>query len=645
MSWDFAIGGGRGGGQVAGMPFGGVPEEMQEGVRRLIADEPPYTAPHLDFTYGGEHQERAQLSLRGLLFAQWRLGVGAVILVAVVSVVGQAGPKLINIAIDKGMLGARSMSVVALMAALYLVALVITSVAQWAQTRATGRLAASVMHDIRLRVFTHLQRLGLDFYTEEKAGVVMTRMTSDIENLQQLLQDGIAQVGTQALTMLVIAGLMLSMNVELAVLTIALTVVPLLLLTLWFRTRSEQGYERVRDGIANVLTDLSESLHGIRVVTMHNRQLHNNVHHRNVVGAYQDANFYTAKVGALYGAGTQMLGYLSQAVLLVIGGHLVQRHALTVGELVAFFLYMNRFFAPIQLLVQQYNVYQQSQASISKLRTLLATEPNVVERAGAAELPAVEGRIELVDVTFGYDADAPVIVGGSLRIEPGETVAFVGPTGAGKSTVAKLVARFYDPDEGAVLIDGHDIRNVTLHSLRGQLGMVPQEPFLFAGSLRDNIAFARPDATTDEVEQAANAVGLQEVIARLPEGMDSPVHERGQSLSSGERQLIALARTFLAQPRVVILDEATSNLDLQSETRIEAALDVLLQGRTAILIAHRLTTAMKADRIVVIDNGRIVETGTHLDLLASSGRYAAMFETWQMHTESSAPLPSAAGVQ
>jgi ATP-binding cassette subfamily B protein len=633
MNWEFGGGHARGGTHVAGLPFGGIPGEMLDDVSRLVADEPDRDEPDIEFTHRPGGPGRTRLSLRRLVFAQWRLGAGAVLLVAVVSMVGQAGPMLINVAIDKGMLGDRSMSVVALMSALYLASVVLTSVAQYAQTKATGRLAASVMHDIRVRVFTHLQRLGLDFYTDEKGGVVMTRMTSDIENLQQLLQDGLVQIAVQALTMCVIAGLLLSMNVTLAVLTIALTVAPLLLLSVWFRSRSQQAYERVRDWIARVLTDLSESLHGIRVVALHNRQHHNALHHRNVVGSYAEANVYTAKVGAIYGAGTQMLGYLSQAVLLVIGGHLVLRQQLTVGELVAFFLYMNRFFAPIQLLVQQYNTYQQSQASMKKLRTLLDRTPNVEERAHAVTLPPVDGLIEFARVTFGYNPDAPVLVEASLVIEPGETVAFVGPTGAGKSTVAKLIARFYDPDQGAVRIDGHDLRDVTLQSLRGQLGMVPQEPFLFAGTLRDNIAFGSPGATAAEVERAALAVGLEDVIARLPDGLDSLVHERGQSLSSGERQLIALARTLLSRPRVLVLDEATSNLDLQSERRIESALEMVLEGRTAILIAHRLTTAMKADRIVVIDSGRIVETGSHDDLVASSGRYAAMFATWQLHAD------------
>jgi ATP-binding cassette subfamily B protein len=319
-------------------------------------------------------------------------------------------------------------------------------------------------------------------------------------------------------------------------------------------------------------------------------------------------------------------------VLLAIGGHMVQQGTLTVGELVAFFLYLNRFFSPIQLLVQQYNVYQQGQASISKLRSLLETRPNVTEQADATELGPLDGTVTLDDVTFGYDPAEPVIEGITIRIAAGETVAIVGPTGAGKSTIAKLASRFYDPDSGRVAIDGHDLRNVTFESLRRQLGVVPQEPFLFAGSLRDNIAFARPDASREQVAAAAEAVGLDDVVSRLPDGLDSPVHERGSSLSAGERQLIALARTLLAQPRLLILDEATSNLDLQSEARIEAALDRLLKGRTAILIAHRLTTAMKADRVVVIDHGRIVEIGSHDDLIVEGGRYAAMFDHWQSPT-------------
>jgi ATP-binding cassette, subfamily B, bacterial len=315
---------------------------------------------------------------------------------------------------------------------------------------------------------------------------------------------------------------------------------------------------------------------------------------------------------------------------------MVIHHQLSIGALVAFFLYLNRFFAPIQLLVQQYNTFQQGSASIWKLRTLFAVQPSTPESADAIELPPIEGEIVFDHVTFGYDPAAPVVRDIDLRVRAGETVAFVGQTGAGKSTLAKLITRFYDPTQGRVLIDGHDIRLVTVDSLRRQLGVVPQEPFLFAGSLRYNIAFAAPDASDEEILEAVRAVGLGDVVERMPDGLDTVVHERGQSLSSGEPQLIALARAFLARPRVLVLDEATSNLDLASETKIEAALDVLLQARTAVLIAHRLTTAMKADRIVVVENGRIVEVGSHDQLVARGGQYAAMYATWVRHAEAQA---------
>jgi ATP-binding cassette subfamily B protein len=328
-----------------------------------------------------------------------------------------------------------------------------------------------------------------------------------------------------------------------------------------------------------------------------------------------------------------LIGYLGQAALLAVGGTMVLHHQLAIGDLVAFFLYLNRFFMPIQLLVQQYNLYQQGTASINKLRGLLSTEPSVPEAANAVELPPIQGEIRFEGVTFGYDPAQPVVHDLDFRIAAGETVAFVGPTGAGKSTIAKLVTRFYDVTDGRVLIDGRDVRNVLIRSLRRQLGVVPQEPFLFGGTIRDNIAFARPSASDDEVWEAVRAVGLVEVIERMTNGIHTIVHERGQSLSSGERQLIALARAFLAQPRVLVLDEATSNLDLLSESKIEAALDLLLQGRTAILIAHRLTTAMKADRIVVVDEGRILEIGSHDELVARDGRYAEMYATWISHVE------------
>ncbi len=628
------FGGARGsaGNPGNGLPFAGVPSELQAGVDRLLAEEPDHGEPDVEFTYRATAEEIPRLTLRSLIFRHWHLGLLAVVFVAIVSVVNQVGPLLISYGIDHGMVHP-DMAVVVVVAAIYLLSIAVTAVAQRAMVQVSGRLAAWVMNDLRVSVFTHLQRLGLDFYTEEKAGVIMTRMTSDIENLQQLLQDGLAQFAVQGLTMIVISAILFATDWLLALITIAL-VVPLLTIgSLWFSRASARGYDRVRDGISGVLADLSESLHGVRVVTAHNRQARNVVNHRNVVGVYREANFYTANINAVYGPGTQMLGYLAQAALLAIGGVMVLHGSLSVGNLAAFFLYLSRFMLPIQLLVQQYNLYQQGQSSMVKLRSLFDVQPSVPEKPDAEDLPPIQGYIDFEGVTFGYDPKTPVISDVGLRVRAGETVAFVGPTGAGKSTMAKLVTRFYDPTGGRILIDGHDLRDVTVGSLRRQLGVVPQEPFLFAGTVRDNIAFVRPDATDEEVWEAVRAVGLVDVIERMAQGIDTEVHERGQSLSSGERQLIALARAFMARPRVLVLDEATSNLDLQSETKIEAALDVLLQGRSAILIAHRLSTAMRADRIVVIDDGRIVESGSHAELVALDGRYAEMYDTWISHTE------------
>jgi ATP-binding cassette subfamily B protein len=620
-----------------GLPFAGVPPEMQKGVDELLAEEPDHGEPAADFSHRPSAAEKAPLTLWSMISGHRRLAVLGILLASAVAIATQAGPLLIGIAIDRGMQpGHESFAVVAALTGVFVLAIIVSLFAQRGQTRVTGRLAARVMNDLRIRVFTHLERLGLDFYTDEKAGVIMSRMTSDIENLQQLLQDGLWSLFVQALTMLVITIVLFTLDARLALITLGLVVPALTAGSLWFRRASEQGYDRVRDGIANVLADLSESLHGVRTVAAHNRQSFNVVTHRNVVGDYRRANDYTAQINAIYGPGTQLIGYLAQAALLAIGGSMVLDGRLSIGALIAFFLYVNRFFTPIQLLVQQYNTFQQGRASVLKLRGLLALKPSVAQAPDAVELPSVRGEILFDHVTFAYEPTKPVLRDINLRIEAGETVAFVGRTGAGKSTLAKLITRFYDPTAGSVQLDGLDLREVTIDSLRRQLGVVPQEPFLFAGTLRYNIAFACPDASDAEVMEAVSAVGLDDVIDRMPDGLDTIVHERGQSLSSGERQLIALARAFLARPRVLVLDEATSNLDLLSETKIEAALDVLLQARTAVLIAHRLTTAMKADRIVVVDRGRIAEVGTHQQLLARGGLYADMYATWVSHSEAQA---------
>jgi ATP-binding cassette, subfamily B, bacterial len=619
-----------------GLPFAGIPSELLDGVEKTLAREPEHAEPSLKFTHQAPREKHRKVSVPRLLFAHKKaLGLTTALIVTETLSL-QAGPLLTQLGIDDGIVP-RHLTVIVVVAVAYLVSVLTTAIASRARVRWTGRLAAWVMHDLRVKVFHQIQRMSLDYFTEEKAGVIMTRMTSDIEALQQLLQDGLAQFAIQGLTMVVVIAVLVVYSPLLALITIALIMPLLTAFSLWFRRVSHLGYLRVRDGIAGVLSDLDESLHGVRVIVAHNRQRRNVVNHRQVVGAYRAANNYTAQVASIYGSGTDMMGVLGQAAILLIGGDMVLHHQLTIGELTAYVLYLNSLFLPVQQLVAIYNNYQQGTAAVVKIRDFLATDPAVPEAADPVTAKNAKGRLEFRNVSFGYDPQQPVVQDVNLIIDTGETVAFVGPTGAGKSTLAKLVTRFYDPTRGQVLLDGQDLRDLSLKSLRTQLGVVPQEPFLFAGTLRENIVFGRPEATEREISDTIDAVGLAPLISRLDGGMEAYLHERGQSLSSGERQLIALARAFLVQPKVLVLDEATSNLDREAEEKVEAALGVLLENRTAILIAHRLSTAMRADRIAVVDDGGIAEAGTHDELLAAGGRYALMYETWVTHSRNGSP--------
>lgn len=612
----------------AGLPHAGVPGHLQQAVDDVLAREPQHPDPDIQFDH--RHPGGPPFNLRSFLWPhRWRL-LGALALVTIETALLQAGPLLTQIGIDDGVTqGDRGVLVAVALA--YFVTIGLHAGISWFRVRYTGALGEGLSKSLRVRVFSHLQRQSLDFYTDEKAGVLMTRMTSDIEALSQLFQEGLVSFAVQGLTLVVITVILFLLNPTLAAITLALVLPITLLLSNWFRRRSDAAYGRVRDRIADVLSHLQESLAGVRVITAHNRRRHNVVHHTNVVGEHKDANLDAIKAASIYTPATEATSVFGQAMILLIGGRMVLDGTLAIGELTAFLLYLGAFFAPIQSLTQLYNGYQQGQAAVRKLHELLATPPSVPEADGAATLPLVRGDIELDRVTFGYTPGQPVLHDVSLSLAAGESLAVVGPTGAGKSTIAKLITRFYDPQLGTVRIDGHDLRTVSLTSLRTQLGVVPQEPFLFAGSVRDNVTFARPEATDDEVWGALAATGIDDLVRDLPQGLDTVVHERGSSLSAGERQLLALARAFLARPRVLVLDEATSNLDLRSEARVEHALDVLLEGRTAIIIAHRLATAMKADRIAVVDDGRIIELGSHEALIAQGGYYADMYETWVSH--------------
>jgi ATP-binding cassette subfamily B protein len=614
---------------AAGLPFAGVPSELEEGARRILAEEPEHPDPEIAFD--PVHRPTRRLDLRRLFLPRWPAVVAALTLLVAETLTSLAGPMLTQVAIDHGVV-ARDRQVLIAVVVVYLASVVANVVFTRLRVIVAGRLGENVMYDVRVGVFSHLQRLSLDYYTTEKAGVVMSRMTSDTEALAILVQEGFVNLLVQLLTVVVVTIVLFTYDVGLAVLVLGIVVPPLLGLTFWFRAASERGYNAVRDRIAGLLADLSENLAGVRVVTASNRRGLNVSHHRAVVADYRDANLYTARVGAVYGPVTEAVGVVAQAAVLLVGGWMVLDGTIQLGVLAAFVLYVTTFFAPIQQLVQLYTTYQQGQAGLRKLDEIMATAPSVQERPDAVDLPPVEGEIVLDDVTFSYVPSVPVLRDVDIRIPAGETFALVGETGAGKSTIAKLIARLHDVDDGRVLIDGHDVRDVTLHSLHSQLGVVPQEPYLFGGTVRDNLAFARPGLPDAELLEAVHLVGLDELIDELPDGIDTVVHERGTSLSAGERQLLALGRAFLAQPRVLVLDEATSSLDLASEQRIERALDVLLQGRTAVLIAHRLSTARKADRIAVVDDGRIVELGSHDELVALGGLYAAMWAQWQEHS-------------
>ncbi len=616
----------------AGLPNADVPGELRSRVERVLAEEPEHPEPVIEWSREADEADR-RFGLRTFLWLHRYRLVAAIGLVAIETVMIQLGPVVTQIGVDDGIL-AQDRSVLVFAAVSYIVLLIGASFIGAARMSFTGRLGERLLERLRIRTFGHMQRQGMDFYTDEKAGVLLTRMTSDIEALSVLFQEGIVNFAVQALTLIVIAVLLFIYDPLLAGVTLLAAVPTTVAASLWFRRRAAADYRNVRERIAALLADLQESLAGIRVITAHNRRARNVADHRKVVLRHRDANLRASRATSLYGPGSEALGIATQAVLLGVGGAMAASGRITVGELAAYLLFLTAFFAPVQALVQLYNSYQQGGAAIAKLRELFTTEPTVRESPGASSIGVMEGDIAFDDVCFSYREGRQVLSNINLHLAAGETLALVGETGAGKTTIARLIARLHDPTSGSVRIDGVDLRDVTLTSLRSQIGVVPQEPFLFAGTVRDNVGFARPQASDAELNLALEAVGVDEVVTRLG-GLDGAIHERGATLSAGERQLLALARTFVSQPRVLVLDEATSNLDLRTEANIERALDVLLSGRTAVIVAHRLATARRADQIAVVEAGRIVELGSHDQLVQHGGAYAAMFATWQHHSGNS----------
>jgi ATP-binding cassette subfamily B protein len=569
---------------------------------------------------------------RRLLGSLLRPYLGALVLTSILVTVNMAAwlmePWLIGLIIDNGVKvddEAELIRLVTLLGSIMVVNLITWGAFLWI----SGKLGQNVLLDLRMRLYRKFQELSLAFHEKYTSGRVVARLTSDIDALSELLATGLHEMVTSALAVVAIGVILFFLDVRLALATFI--VFPIVMaLTLWFRRHSELAYRAVRDAVALVIVFYNESLGGIRAVQSFRRERRNQQIFEDLDAKYRDANIFSQKVASLFGPGVRFLGHLSQAIVLLYGGYLVAgKRGLEIGMLTSFMLYLRRFFGPLQDLSQFYNVFQAAAAALEKLAGVLEETNSVPEPAHAERAPDwLPGRVEFEDVTFGY-RDRPVISEMSFVVPAAQTVALVGKTGAGKTTMARLIARFYDPSQGRVLLDGLDLRDLSEERLRRAVTVVTQESFLFSGTVADNIAFGKPGASREEVEEAAAAIGAHEFIAGLPDGYDTDVKKRGGRLSSGQKQLVSFARAFLADPSVLILDEATSSLDIPTERIVQHALRTLLSDRTAFIIAHRLTTVEIADRVLVIDDGRIVEDGSPAELQAEGGRYHDLHEAWQ----------------
>jgi ATP-binding cassette subfamily B protein len=572
-------------------------------------------------------REQAQQLLRRLwrMLRPYRAPIaGAVALLAFQTLCLLTGPLLVKRGIDKG-LKAGDAGALNQTALLYLgVALIALVLGRFA-ILVVAKVGESFLRDLRVRVFDHLMKLGLDFFEREKTGRLVSRMTSDVDAMQELVQMGLTAFvqNIMLFTGAVIAIFLLSWQLALCTLVL---VPPLIIGSRWFRNAANRAYLEVRERVGHTLGTLQEGLAGVRVVQAFGQESAFTSRFDETNEALHDANVQTARITVRYFPFVEYLGVLGVAMIVGIGGWFTDQGIVTVGTVAAFVLYLNNLFEPIQQLSQIYNTVQSAGAALNKLFGVIDTKPSIAERSGAVDLPAT-GAIVVDDVSFGYGTEL-VLRDVTLEIAPGERLALVGPTGAGKSTLAKLIARFYDPREGAVRFGGVDLRDATLASLRHRIVVVPQEGFLFTGTIRDNVRVGRPDATDGEVEDALSELGILDHFKALPDGLASEVRERGSRLSAGERQLVSLARAALADPSVLVLDEATSNLDPGTERTVELALEQLTERRTVIVVAHRLSTAARADRVAVVDAGRLVELGTHEELVGREGRYAALFASW-----------------
>ena len=591
--------------------------------------------------------------LRGLLALirpyRWR-AAGMLFALVIGTAASLAPPLLAKAAIDDGIVK-HDVATLELVVAAFMASALIVWVATYFQTYLVGWVGQRALADLRRQIFGHLQRMPIGFYESRPAGVLISRMTNDVEALDSLVTDSVVTLFQASLTLLGTFVILLSLDLRLVLITAA--IIPVLLVgSLLFRIASADAYRRTRETIGAITAYLQETLSGIRVVRQFGQEPRHMDAFAELNNDNRDANMTTVKLNAVYFPSVEFVSAIAITAIVLYGGYQAINGSITVGTVVAFIAALNNFFDPINQLSQLYTTYQAGMAALDKIFELLDEQPDLTDKPDATALPRLRGEIDFEDVSFVYrrparkrkadgksddnasaDREAKpdevrALDHVTLHVPPGQTVALVGATGAGKSTLAKLVARFYDPTEGRVLIDGQDLRDVKSDSLRSQMGIVPQEGFLFSGTVHDNIAFGRPGASDDEIRAAAAAVGADTFIEALEHGYDTEVGERGAQLSAGQRQLLAFARALIADPRILVLDEATSNVDLHTEGRIEAGLRRLLAGRTAIVIAHRLSTIRQAGRIVVLERGRIVEQGTHDELVEAGGRYYELYRAW-----------------
>jgi ABC-type multidrug transport system fused ATPase/permease subunit len=543
----------------------------------------------------------------------------AALMVIASALFGLAGPYLLKVAIDTNIAHSDIHGLVITML-LFLLAQAGTFITAAQQTYWVSLVGQKVLNTLRYQMTTHLMDLSLDYYGQHEAGAIMSRVTNDVSVVNDFISSGLLNLLSDVLTLIGIIVVMLLLDARLALLSFA--ILPLMIVaTVIFTIRSKKAYRLTRQRIGDVNASLQENLSGVRVTQSFAREAISERNFDRINQENRRANVQAVAISASFLPAVDILSIIATAIVLWVGGALVLGHQLTLGVVVAFLTYVTRFYQPIRDLSQIYNTFQAAMAGGERIFEMLDEQPKVKEQPGARPMPEVQGRVRFEHVNFGYVPGVPVLKDVNFVADPGRTIALVGPTGAGKSSIMNLLSRFYDVDAGAITIDGIDIRDVTLPSLRSQMGIVLQDTFLFSGTVADNIRYGRLDATDDEVEHAARLANAHEFVSRLPDGYLTSVMERGQNFSVGQRQLLSFARALLADPRVLVLDEATSSVDVRTELLIQDALHTLLKGRTSFVIAHRLSTVIDADLLLVIDHGEIVERGTHRELIAKRGKY------------------------